>query len=110
MQKAIVKAMADAAVRQIKSMTLAITAGLSMSNGYNNCSYFDKILKRFPIDYRITTHCTTGESPAKLFLGRKLKTRFSLLKPPTVMEKISQKQKVRTTRAAVALNLEKAKV
>jgi len=81
-----------------------------MSNGYNNCSYFDKILKRFPIDYRITTHCTTGESPAKLFLGRKLKTRFSLLKPPTVMEKISQKQKVRTTRAAVALNLEKAKV
>jgi len=32
MQKAIVKAMADAAVRQIKSMTLAITAGLKKAD------------------------------------------------------------------------------
>lgn len=37
----------------------------------------DKIL----FDHRSTKHCTTGESPAKLMLGRELRTRFDMLRP-----------------------------
>lgn len=48
---------------------------------------FDTMISRFLIDYRNTKHCATGESPAKIMFGRELKTRFSLLKPPTVQEK-----------------------
>jgi len=44
------------------------------------------------MDYRNTIHRTTGESPAKLFLGRMLKTRFSLFKPPLITEHIKQQQ------------------
>nr|XP_041633413.1 uncharacterized protein K02A2.6-like [Drosophila kikkawai] len=56
-----------------------------------NCE-FDTMLNRFLIDYRNTVHCTTGESPAKLFFGRSLKTRFTFLKPPTVTKQIEAKQ------------------
>lgn len=45
-------------------------------------------LHRFLLDYRSSRHCTTGDSPAKLMFNRELKTRFSLLKPPTTREKI----------------------
>lgn len=55
-------------------------------------SDFDIILSRFLCDYRNTKHCTTGESPAKLFIGRSLKTRFSSLKPPLVKEIILSSQ------------------
>lgn len=54
---------------------------------------FETILNRFLIDYRNSKHCTTGESPAKLFFGRSLKTRFSLLKPPTAKEIIIESQR-----------------
>ena len=33
--------------------------------------------------YRNTPHSTTGETPAKLFLGRDLRSRLDLLKPDT---------------------------
>ncbi|XP_037822131.1 uncharacterized protein K02A2.6-like [Lucilia sericata] len=46
----------------------------------------------FLIDYRNTPHCSTGESPAKLLLGRSLKTRFDILRPPLVKEKIKECQ------------------
>ncbi|XP_055910799.1 uncharacterized protein K02A2.6-like [Eupeodes corollae] len=52
----------------------------------------DTILNRFMVDYRNTKHCSTGESPAKLFFGRVLKTRFSSLKPPITREKILDSQ------------------
>lgn len=42
----------------------------------------NKRLDQFLFDYRIATHTTTKEeSPAKLLLGRDLRTRFDLLKP-----------------------------
>lgn len=53
---------------------------------------FDVIVARFLFDYRNTKHCTTGETPAKIMFGRELKTRFSLLKPPTTQEKIVHSQ------------------
>ncbi|XP_055307800.1 uncharacterized protein K02A2.6-like, partial [Sitodiplosis mosellana] len=53
---------------------------------------FDNILDRFLFDYRITKHCTTNETPAKLLLGKELKSRFSLLKPPVVTDVIKEKQ------------------
>jgi len=36
--------------------------------------------------YHNTPHCTTGNSPAKLFLGRQLRTRLDLLKPNTATQ------------------------
>lgn len=38
-------------------------------------------LDHFLFDYRIATHTMTKESPAKLLLGRNLRTRFDILKP-----------------------------
>lgn len=49
-------------------------------------------INRFLVDYRNTKHCTTGESPAKLFFGRSLKTRFSKLKPPLIKNNIIKSQ------------------
>lgn len=52
----------------------------------------DVILNRFLFDYRITVHSTTGISPAESMCGRQLKSRFSLLKPPRVKDKIISSQ------------------
>ncbi|XP_049867459.1 uncharacterized protein K02A2.6-like isoform X1 [Pectinophora gossypiella] len=41
----------------------------------------------FLFDYRSMSHNITGISPAKLMLGRELRNRFSLLRPPAVTEK-----------------------
>lgn len=49
-------------------------------------------LYRFLLDYRNSKHCTTGDSPAKIMFNRELKTRCSLLKPPTTRKKIIQSQ------------------
>ena len=38
-------------------------------------------IANFLLTYRSTTHPTTGYTPAKLFLGRELRTRLSLVKP-----------------------------
>ena len=38
-------------------------------------------ISNFLLTYRTTTHPTTGHTPAKLFLGRELRTRLSLVKP-----------------------------
>lgn len=37
-------------------------------------------------------HCTTGESPAFIFLGRSIRTRFDLIKPPIIRDVILEKQ------------------
>lgn len=72
----------------VKTVKKSLYASMNFDK---NCD-FDITLNRFLMDYRNTIHCTTGESPAKLFLGRMLKTRFSLLKPPLVTEHIKQQQ------------------
>lgn len=38
-------------------------------------------LQEFLFDYRISTHSTTNTSPASLFFGRTIRTRFDLLRP-----------------------------
>ena len=38
-------------------------------------------LARFLFQYRITPHATTGETPAKLLMGRQLRSHLSLLHP-----------------------------
>ena len=38
-------------------------------------------LSKFLIKYRNTPHSTTGEIPATLVMGRKLRTRLDLIKP-----------------------------
>ena len=40
-----------------------------------------KKIANFLLSYRNTVHSTTNETPAKLFLGRNLRTRLDLLKP-----------------------------
>lgn len=47
----------------------------------NNGLSLEKATKQFLFDYRITPHMGTNQSPAKLMLGRELRTRFSLLRP-----------------------------
>ena len=52
-------------------------------------------LANFLLSYRSTPHTTTGVSPATLFLGRDLRTRFDLLRPDidkTVCEKQAQQK------------------
>lgn len=49
----------------------------------------DIIMQRYLFDYRITEHCSTRESPAKIMFARKLRSRFTFVNPPTVKENIS---------------------
>lgn len=72
----------------VKTLKKSIISNLKSNE---NCS-IDTALNRFLADYRNTKHCTTGESPSKLFFGRSLKTRFSNLKPPLTKNKILEKQ------------------
>lgn len=68
----------------VKTFKKSLYANLNDSRPDN----IDIILNRFLIDYRNTKHCATGESPSKIMFGRELKTRFSLLKPPLIQDKI----------------------
>ena len=47
-------------------------------------------LNRFLTHYRNSKHCTTGETPAKLFFGRSLKSEFDNLKPPMTGSRIRE--------------------
>lgn len=68
----------------------------------------DEIINMFLFDYRTTKHCTTGETPAKLLLGREIRNRFSLLSPPLVKNKIVERQlsNVKNHKAARNINFE----
>lgn len=63
-----------------------------MSVHENEKVVIGRVIKKFLLDYRSTKHCTTNESPAKLLMNRELKARFSLLRPPSVKQVISEKQ------------------
>lgn len=51
------------------------------------------IINQFLFDYRTTPHTATLESPAKLFLNRECRNRFSLIRPPTTVETIEKNQR-----------------
>lgn len=74
-----------AAENSVKSFKNGLKAALA--HGDTN---IDVIIQRYLFDYRIATHCTTGEAPSKLMLGRKVKSRFDLIRPPSVDEKLYQ--------------------
>lgn len=42
--------------------------------------------------YRKAPHCTTGQSPAQLFLGRSIRTRLDLVRPENVQDRMTEKQ------------------
>lgn len=73
----------------IKTLKKSIYANLNSSKDEN----FELILNRFLMDYRNTKHCTTDESPSKIFLGRSIRSRFDFIKPPLVKDRIFEKQK-----------------
>lgn len=52
---------------------------------------FHLAVSRFLLAYRSTVHCTTNETPAKLFLGRQLRTRLDCIKPD-VREHVADQQ------------------
>lgn len=48
-------------------------------------------LNTFLLHYRNTEHCTTGESPAALMLGRRVRTKLDVLKP-NIENRVSNRQ------------------
>ncbi|XP_037931260.1 uncharacterized protein K02A2.6-like [Teleopsis dalmanni] len=77
---------------QVENLVKVLKKSLFANLRYENEAGIDIALNRFLIDYRNTKHCTTQESPAKLFLGRLLRTRFDLMKPPLIIEKMLRTQ------------------
>lgn len=76
---------AENSVKTVKKSLIAMIKNCKRQN-------IDLMLNRFLMDYRITKHCTTNETPAKILLGHEIKSRFNLLKPPVTHEIIEQKQ------------------
>lgn len=73
-------------------------------NGLN----LNDAIKQFLVDYRSTPHSATHQTPAKLFLGRELRTRFSLLRPGEIKDTIymGQNRQVRNHKGARAINFD----
>lgn len=85
-----------AAENAVKTVKKAIMRG--MNDGNLNLYH---VLARFLLNYRNTPHCTTGKSPAELFIGRKLRMRLDLIKPiskarnnSNISKKVLQKQRI----------------
>ncbi|XP_048481264.1 uncharacterized protein K02A2.6-like isoform X1 [Plutella xylostella] len=74
-----------AAERFVETFKSAIT---KIKEGGNSLAY---AINLFLSDYRSTPQRTTGVSPARLMLGRELRNRFSLLRPPPLTEDIYNK-------------------
>lgn len=53
----------------------------ALKAGSRETGTVEQKLCRFLLAYRSSPHCTTGVSPAELFLGRPVRTRLDLLKP-----------------------------
>lgn len=53
----------------------------AMKAGEHDGLTFQHQLQNFLMTYRSTPHATTGQSPASLFLGRSIRTRFDLMRP-----------------------------
>ena len=61
--------------------------------------HVDDVVARYLLTYRNTPHCTTGESPAMLLMGRRLRTRLDLM-IPNVREHVEQKQETMISHSA----------
>ena len=70
---------------------LAEKAVQIIKQGLKKMKYGSLNDKRLLFNYRITPHSTTGISPSELLMGRKLKSRFELLKP-NIAARVEHKQ------------------
>ncbi|XP_054259626.1 uncharacterized protein K02A2.6-like [Macrosteles quadrilineatus] len=61
--------------RAVQTVKKSVKIALKQGNDVNLA------ILRFLFDYRNSTHCSTCKSPAELMFGRKLRTRFDLLRP-----------------------------
>ena len=57
----------------------------------SGCGRVEEMLNRFLLDYRITPHTTTGIPPCELLMGRRIKSRFDLLRP-NIQDHVLKKQ------------------
>lgn len=70
----------------------------TISDAKNKTERVTTIVARFLLNYRIAEHASTSKSPAEIMFGRKLRTRFDLLRnpsdnPPTeITEKLRESQ------------------
>lgn len=81
-----------AAENAVKTFKKTFRAALIFAKKNNRSCDLNVIIQRYMMDYRTTIHCTTGQTPAKLLLGRELKTRMNLLRPPSATETITNNQ------------------
>ncbi|GFW11171.1 uncharacterized protein K02A2.6 [Trichonephila clavipes] len=77
---------------QAERIVQLFKASLKSSRG--NSGDLNVKLQRFLLQYRITPHSLTGETPSALFLMRYLRTRLDLFKP-NLRDKVVQKQSSR---------------
>lgn len=76
-----------AAENTVKSFKKGLKAALADDNNIE----LDAIVQRYLFDYRLASHCSTGESPFKVMLNRTVRTRFDLIKPETISSTIKKK-------------------
>ncbi len=62
-------------------------------------------LSKFLMKYRNTPHSTTEETPATLFVGRNLRTRFDLIKPDIRKHVIDKQVSQAKSKGAIARNV-----
>ena len=68
---------------------------ISLTKMIDNKATIAKDLRLILAQYRSMPHCTTGKSPAELFLGRKIRGKLDLLKPRRHIEKSSENDKLK---------------
>lgn len=73
---------AENAVKSFKKSFCAAINHIKFKNTVYDSESLNLIINRYLCDYRLSTHCSTGESPVKIMLGRTIKTRFDLIRPP----------------------------
>ena len=64
---------------------------MSLKSSKKDSGSVAKKLSNFLMAYRNAPHCTTNETPAKLFIGRDLPSRLDLVKPD-IRREVEQKQ------------------
>ena len=74
---------------------LAERAVQTFKQGMRKCNVgtLEERLARFLLNYRITPHSTTGQTPAELLMGRRIRSRLDLLHPDVSKEvRVSQER------------------
>nr|XP_020456172.1 uncharacterized protein K02A2.6-like [Monopterus albus] len=82
------------AERFIQSMKQALKASVEQGSLHQR-------LNNFLLSYRNVPHSTTKVAPSELFIKRKLRTFFDLLKPPQTKDIVLQKQRAQVERRSL---------